>query len=352
MGKVRQATWKPLVAWSLTGSVLVVLAAALVLLGLNASRLNASRLDAGQIGLYGLLSVGVLAYAGAGGLIARRVPGNAIGWLLSLAGLSLTVAMLTEQYALYGLATAPGTVPAAKVAGVLSAATVALTVILLFVLVLLFPDGRLPSPRWRPVLWALAVVAAGLVAQQFQAGTMISGGITNALNGPGVSYPDPLGVLPQNGWFSGLLAGIFILALVAGLLVVASVFVRRRGASPERRQQLAWLGYVGALTVVWAVLLVLANLLVRGQANGLVTGVFWPCPGAGGGVSARVPARMTGQVGAGGRSAFSSDRAVSGGSSERVRQRPSSEPPGHRADPGVRVPGGGDLAVRRANRSS
>ena len=113
MGTVRQATRKSLVAWSLTGSVLVVLAAALVLLGLNASRL-----DAGQIGLYGLLSVGVLAYAGAGGLIARRVPGNAIGWLLSLAGLSLTVAMLTEQYALYGLATAPGTVPAAKVAGV------------------------------------------------------------------------------------------------------------------------------------------------------------------------------------------------------------------------------------------
>ena len=160
-------------------------------------------------------------------------------------------------------------------AGVLSAATVALTVILLFVLVLLFPDGRLPSPRWRPVLWALAVVAAGLVAQQFQAGTMISGGITNALNGPGVSYPNPLGVLPQHGWFSGLLAGIFVLALVTGLLVVASVFVRRCGASPERRQQLAWLGYVGALTVVWAVFLVLANLLVRGQANGLVTGVFW-----------------------------------------------------------------------------
>ena len=275
MGKVRQATRKPLVAWSLTGSVLVVLAAALVLLGLNASRLNASRLDAGQIGLYGLLSVGVLAYAGAGGLIARRVPGNAIGWLLSLAGLSLTVAMLTEQYALYGLATAPGTVPAAKVAGVLSAATVALTVILLFVLVLLFPDGRLPSPRWRPVLWALAVVAAGLVAQQFQAGTMISGGITNAPNGPGVSYPNPLGVLPQHGWFSGLLAGIFFLALVAGLLVVASVFVRRRGASPERRQQLAWLGYVGVLTAVWAALLLLAAVIAPGPSNTWLGTVIW-----------------------------------------------------------------------------
>ena len=275
MGEIRLAARKPLVAWSLTGLALVVLAAALVLLGLNASRLNASRLNVGEIGLYGLLSVGALAYAGAGGLIARRVPGNAIGWLLGLTGLSLTVAMLTEQYALYGLATAPGTVPAAKVAGVLSGAAVAVTVVLLFVLVLLFPDGRLPSRRWRPVLWALAVVAAGLVAQQFQAGIMISGGIIDALDEAGVSYPNPLGVLPQHGWFSGLLAGVFVLAVVTGLLVVASVFVRRRGASTERRQQLAWLGYVGLLTVVWIVLMTLANFLLRGRANSVVTAVFW-----------------------------------------------------------------------------
>jgi hypothetical protein len=281
MGEVRhaarkpQGARKPLAAWSLTGLALVVLAAALVLLGLNASRAAASRLDAGMVGFYGLLSVGVLAYAGAGGLIARRVPGNAIGWLLGLAGLALAVAMLTEQYALYGLATAPGAVPAAKVAGVLSAAAVELTVILLAVLVLLFPDGRPPSPRWRPVLWALAVAAAGLVVQQFQAGTWITGGITNALDGAGVAYPNPLGVLPRHGWFSDLLAGIFILALVAVLLVLASVFVRRRGASPERRQQLAWLGYVGVMTVVWAVLLSLAGLLVRGPDNDVVTSVFW-----------------------------------------------------------------------------
>ena len=221
MGRGRPATRKPLAAWALTGSALAVLAAALVLLGLNASQVSASRFNAGKVGLYCLLSVGALAYAGAGGLIARRVPGNAIGWLLGLAGLSLTVAMLTEQYALYGLATAPGAVPAAKVAGVLSGAAVALTVILLLYIVLLFPDGNLPSRRWRPVLWALAVVAAGLVAQQFQDGTMISGGITNALNGPGVSYPNPLGVLPQHGWFSGLLAGIFVLAVLTVIAVVA-----------------------------------------------------------------------------------------------------------------------------------
>ena len=275
MGKGQLATRKPLVAWSLTGSALVVLAAALVLLGLNASQPDVSRLGAGRIGFYVLASVGALAYAGAGSLIARRVPGNPIGWLLSLAGLTVTAAMLTEQYALYGLATNPGAVPAAKVAGVLSGIVVEVTVVLLAVLVLLFPDGRLPSPRWRPVLWAVAVVTAALVAQQFQAGIMISGGLTNALNGPKAFYPNPLGIIPQHGWFSGLLAGIFILALVTLVLILASVFVRRRGASIERRQQLAWLGYVGLLTVVWIVLLGLSGLLVRGGANGLVTAMFW-----------------------------------------------------------------------------
>jgi hypothetical protein len=275
MGEIRLAARKPLVAWSLTGLALVVLAAALLLLGLNASRPNASRLNAGLIGFYGLLSVGAVAYAGAGGLIARRVPGNAIGWLLSLAGLTLTVAMLSEQYALYGLATNPGAVPAAKIAGVLSGAAVEVTVILLSVLVLLFPDGRLPSPRWRPVLWALVVVVAGVVAQSFQAGTRVTGGITNALDAAGVSYPNPLGVLPQHGWFSGLLEGIFILAVVTGLLAVSSVFVRRRGASPERRQQLAWLGYVGVLTAFWAAVLFLVGTFAPGPANTWIGTVIW-----------------------------------------------------------------------------
>ena len=270
MGETRHAARRPLAAWSLTVSALVVLAAALVLLGLNASRLNA-----GGIGFYGLLSVGVLAYAGAGGLIASRVPGNAIGWLLDLAGLTLTVAMLTEQYALYGLATAPGAVPAAKVAGSLSAAAALLTIFLLFVLVLLFPDGRLPSPRWRPVLWALAVVVAGVVAQSFQAGTRVTGGITNALDAAGVAYPNPLGVLPRHGWFSALLVGIFFLGLVTSLLIVASVFVRRRGASPERRQQLAWLGYVGVLTAFWGAVLFLAGTLAPGLSNAWLGTAIW-----------------------------------------------------------------------------
>jgi len=115
-------------------------------------------------------------------------------------------------------------------------------------LVLLFPDGRLPSRRWRPVLWGTYVIFAGAAAQLLHDGTAIGGGMTNALEDAGVSYPNPLGVLPRHGWFGGFLAAIFALAVVTAVLAVASVFVRRHGASAERRQQLAWLGYVGVLT--------------------------------------------------------------------------------------------------------
>ncbi len=61
-----------------------------------------------------------MAYAGVGRLITSRVPGNAIGWLLGLIGLSVATSTFTEQYALYGLATARGSVPAARLAGVVA----------------------------------------------------------------------------------------------------------------------------------------------------------------------------------------------------------------------------------------
>jgi hypothetical protein len=145
----------------------------------------------------------------------------------------------------------------------------------MFYIVLLFPDGHLPSPRWRPVLWAMAVVFAGWGTRQFQAGTTVDGGITNAIADAHVAYPNPVGFLPRHGWYSDLLAVIFILAIPTVIAVVASVFARRRGATPERRQQLAWLGYVGALTVVWIVVLCLASLVAPGHANNRLGTLLW-----------------------------------------------------------------------------
>ena len=152
-----------------------------------------------RIGLYVVFAVAVGLYAGTGRLIAGRVPDNAIGWLLGLVGLSLAVTTLAEQYALYGLATAPGSVPRARLAGWFSEVVAALTVFLLLFLVLLFPGGRLPSRRWRPVRWAVFVVMAGSVVAELQAGTSVSGGFTNSMDAAGVSYTNPLGIFPGRG---------------------------------------------------------------------------------------------------------------------------------------------------------
>jgi signal transduction histidine kinase len=261
--------WVGVVAWWLAGLTVLVLVAALMLVGRNADRVGA-----GRVGSYVLLAVAVLVYAGAGRLIASRLPGNAIGWLLCLIGLSLAGCMLTEQFAVYGLATAPGSLPGARLAGWLSGTLASAAIVLLFLLILLFPDGRLPSRRWRPVLWAIFAVAVGWLASQLQGGTTIVGGITNAVQAAGATYPNPLGIFPRHGWFSAFVGVIFVLALITGVLVVASVFVRRRGAGAELRQQLAWLGYVGVMTALWAAVLTLAILIMPG-GNGWLGTLIW-----------------------------------------------------------------------------
>jgi len=256
-------------AWPLAGFTACVLVAALVLAALNASWLGTVRTGADVV-----LAVAVGVGVATSQLIISRLRGNAIGWLLGLIELSLAVAMFTDQYALYGLATAPGSLPAAQTAGWAAGVLATVTVLLLAFLILLFPDGQLPSRRWRPVLWALVVVTLGWVAGQFQAGTTVTGGITDALSAAGITYRFH-GFFPHQGWLSGTGRAGFVLGVAAGVLVVASVFVRRRGASAERRKQLAWLGYVGLMTVMWAAVLVVAGLAAPGAFNGSLGTLLW-----------------------------------------------------------------------------
>jgi hypothetical protein len=260
--------WARVAAWSFAGLALLTLIAALVLLVLNGRAMGG-----GGVVSYGISAVAVVVYVWVGGLIAARIRGNAIGWLLCLTGLSLAVSLFSEQYALRALATAPGSLPAARQVGALAGGTLLLAVILLIVLVLLFPDGRLPSRRWRPVLWGTYVIFAGAALQQLQGGTTISGGLTNALEAAGVAYPTPLGVFPRHGLFSAALVVIAAIAVTTAVLVVASVFVRRRGAGAELRQQLAWLGYVGALTAVWFAVIAIESLITGG--NGWLGTLIW-----------------------------------------------------------------------------
>jgi len=257
-------------AWSLAGLAPLVMAGGLVLLAFNARVMSPTR-----IGVYVFAVIAVVVYAGIGGLIAARIPRNPIGWLLCLTGLALAVSLFLEQYGLRGLGTAPGSLPAVRQITALGYGTQQLAITPLIIILLLFPDGHLPSRRWRPVLWWAVVATAGAgFAQLLQRGTTVTGSLTNALVGAHVAYPNPLGVFPRHGWYSNLIQVAGILTLASAVLALVSVFVRRRGASPELRQQLAWLAYVGVLTVGFVVLFIGYDLATHGGDTFLGTILF------------------------------------------------------------------------------
>jgi hypothetical protein len=89
--------------------------------------------------------------------------------------------------------------------------------------------------------WAIAATAGAGFAQLLQRGTTVTGSLTNALLAAHVAYPNPLGIFPRHGWYSDLIAVAGAITIASAVLALISVFVRRRGASSELRQQLAWL---------------------------------------------------------------------------------------------------------------
>jgi hypothetical protein len=92
-------------------------------------------------------------------LIASRRPENPIGWMFCVIGLASVWEFFASEYAFYALVIQPGALPA----GVWMAWTEFFTPIawpLMFFALLLFPTGRLPSPRWRPFAWGAAATFA------------------------------------------------------------------------------------------------------------------------------------------------------------------------------------------------
>jgi hypothetical protein len=201
----------------------------------------------------------LLATATVGALVASRRPRNPIGWLLLGAGLSYVVGGLAVEEvskdggrgALQTLAAWLGTW--IWVAGLAPLATFGL---------LLFPDGRLPSPRWRPVAW---LAGAGIAAM-----------ITGLALAPGriedLPIDNPVG-LTGAPWIADGLIVAGTAALLGGLVgSIASLRRRFRSAGPEARLQLKWLVYAGALVVTGVALSVTVELAGSPEAsNAIVT---------------------------------------------------------------------------------
>ena len=231
------------------------------------------KLSDGITSLY--IPVAAVAYATLGVLIIRRAA-NLIGWIMLAEGIGIAFLGLTSAYAVTGVAAYPGTLPAAKLAGTLSECIFSPVTFLIAFMFLLFPTGKLPSPRWRPVAAAgfllVGLTLTGLVVTPRLLQLPAPGGIS-------LAYPNPLGVENLKPVLRavpvGTLNGLAVVTVAFMAAVLVSLAVRYRAGGRLMRQQIKWLALAA---MVFAGLLFVALL-------GLVGGVVW-LNGAANGVTA------------------------------------------------------------------
>jgi hypothetical protein len=139
------------IAWGL----LAVFAAGYLAVPLSYANGNVQQ----EPGFYLALALAFTAFMVVGAVIVAHRPGNALGWIFSAIGLLSSVGVLTMEYAEYAYLTNPGSPPGAAAAAWFSWWWLPILGLIFVFTPLLFPTGRLPSPRWRPV-----AVTGGLAA--------------------------------------------------------------------------------------------------------------------------------------------------------------------------------------------
>ena len=235
-------------AWSLWLLAMVLVALGVLLGVRNAATVAAFVADA-------LVFVPmVVSFATVGALIAARHPGNPIGWLFASFAAIVGLVLLASEYASYGLVTAPGSVPGGDWAAWLGAWTLGFTIAIPAFIFLLFPDGHLLSPRWRPLAWLIVA-------------TSMLGVALAALSNLAVADFSPVATSPIQLLRGGAIRALYNVNQAVGAAVLLGsalcLVVRLRRARGEQRQQLKWVAYTA--TVGFA-------------AFGIVALVGWPEP--------------------------------------------------------------------------
>ena len=230
----RTSAW---LAWSMCALSLALTALSLLLLVLNASHPHTPVHPYWTVNT--LLAIG---FSPVGAVIVPRIsPQNPIGWLFCVTGLLWGVIHLSAQYTIYTLLAVPGSLPAGEAAAWMMGWVWVPACGLIVFSLLLFPDGRLPSRRWRWFAWlSVLLISVGVIYQALAPRSVFYlRGIYN-----------PLGVegLPNVGEQVQTL--VFTLIFVSA----ASLSVRRLRAKGVERQQLKWFTYTSTLAISGVIL--------------------------------------------------------------------------------------------------
>ena len=254
-GRRLAATPAAWLAWSLAGLSVALFIATVALYLVANSAQDSTSWGTGGFGAL-LIFLPFLAFPVVGALIISRHPRNPVGWICTADGLLWMLAILTGPYSEYGLME-PGSLPFPVA---ISALTVWLWVpavgLLGIYLPLVFPDGNLPSRRWRLLAWfagvAILAISVGMVLDPDSLGNL-----------QGVRNPFGLEGFP---WMWDVGIAVITLLPLCILGSAASLVLRFRRSGREARQQIKWLLFAVALVGLTYLGIIAATLLFAPEA--------------------------------------------------------------------------------------
>jgi len=190
-----------------------------------------------------VFQAGLFAFPVVGLLILARQPRNRIGWLFMSIGVAWGFGGALSGYYAYGLLANPGALPGTSVAVALDGGSWVPGIGLIGTfLILLFPDGKLPTPRWRWLAWTSAVaMVLAFLATEFAPGSLAGNGFPRLRN--------PLGIQALRPILDPLKFSIVLIPLCIVACAVAMVRRYRRSKGQERLQ-MKWFAAAAAIVAV------------------------------------------------------------------------------------------------------
>jgi hypothetical protein len=192
----------------------------------------------------------VLTFPLMGALIASKRPDNPIGWIFIAVGVSFATASLAGEWSDYALVQEPGALPFGAFMSWVAVWAWPPGILLVFTfLLLLFPDGKLPSRRWRAVAWLALADLVLLIVPVAITGWPIRGPVLVNIGDSAPEAASDAFKLAYNLQVAGILV-MFVL----GLFSAASLVVRTRRSTGDEREQIKWFAFAATILVVAVIL--------------------------------------------------------------------------------------------------